>query len=203
MTYPPEPWVLHGDACLSVWLADAARLPPPPVRPLTVRGRALVGTAFVAYQPPGLAYHELVVAVLVRRGWRLGVSVNQIWVDSPVALAGGRELWGIPKEHATFDSPASAHDDRGPIAHVATSSPRFGLRLPLTTSAWQVLGTALVRTPLRGSARVHPVRATWRANPAGPLSWLPTRPLLSVALNALRLRFGPRAVPGPRPTAGR
>ncbi|MFD7653743.1 acetoacetate decarboxylase family protein [Actinosynnema sp. NPDC059797] len=193
VTYPPEPWVLHGDAYASLWLADAARLPPTPVRPLTVRGRAVVGTAFVDYRPPGLTYHELAVAVLVRRGWRLGVSVTQIWVDSPVSRAGGRELWGIPKELATFDSPTSAHDGRGPIARLATSPARPGPRLPLAASTWQVLGAALARTPLRATARVAPLRAAWQVNPAGPLNWLPARPLLSVALKALRLRFGPRA----------
>ncbi|MFC6091825.1 acetoacetate decarboxylase family protein [Saccharothrix lopnurensis] len=193
MTYPPEPWVLHGEAQASLWLVDVARLPPSPVRPVTVRGRAVVGTAFVDYRPPGLVYHELAVAVLVRRGWRIGVSVTQIWVDSPVSREGGRELWGIPKEAATFDSPTSAHDDRGPIASLAVATARRGLRLPLGTSTWQVLGAALARTPLRATARVAPLRAAWQVNPAGPLNWLPARPLVSVALTGLRLRFGPRA----------
>lgn len=193
VTYPPEPWLLHGSACLSVWLADAAKLPPLPVRPVTVRGRVLVGTVFAAYRPPGLAYHELAAAVLVRRGRRFGVSVARIWVDSQVSLAGGRELWGIPKESATFDSPTSARDEHGPIAALSTTPARAGLRLPLATSTWQLLGTTLVRTPLRGTARVSPLRASWQLNPAGPLNWLPARPLFSVGLSGLRVRFGPRA----------
>src|SRR5687768_9930059 len=100
MSYPPEPWQLHGRACVSVWLVRATALPPLPVRPVTVFGRAVVGTAFVDYRPPGMAYHEVLAAVLVRRGLRFGVSIPRIWVDSPASLAGGRELWGIPKEPA-------------------------------------------------------------------------------------------------------
>ncbi|WP_308431733.1 acetoacetate decarboxylase family protein [Amycolatopsis acidiphila] len=65
------------------------------MRPVTVLGRAVVATAFVDYLPGGLLpYHELLAAVVVRRGRRLGLTITDIWVDSPASRAGGRELWG-------------------------------------------------------------------------------------------------------------
>jgi hypothetical protein len=173
-----------------------------PVRPVTVSGRAVVGTAFVDYRPPGLAYHEVLAAVLVRRGARFGVSIARIWVDSPVSRAGGRELWGIPKESADFewtdfewssDLAASARDARGPIASVRVRPSRFGARLPAAVSTWQAFGAGLARTPLRATGHVTPARATWDVDPGGPLAWLlPRRPLLSVAVRGLRMTFGPR-----------
>ncbi|MEV8439619.1 acetoacetate decarboxylase family protein [Actinosynnema sp. NPDC051121] len=197
MTYPPEPWHLHGRACVSVWLVRSTALPPLPVRPVTVFGRAVVGTAFVRYRPPGLAYHEVLAAVLVRRGLRFGVSITRIWVDSPASRAGGRELWGIPKELAEFgwdaDLTASARDEHGPIASVRARSPRFGVRLPAAVSTWQAFGDGLARTPLRATGRVTPVRARWHVDPSGPLAWLlPHRPLVSVAVDRLRMTFGRR-----------
>lgn len=205
--YPPEPWRLNGHGCVAVWLVRATELPPVPAavpaRPVTLFGRAVVGTAFVDYRPPGMAYHEVLAAVLVRRGLRFGVSITHIWVDSEASRAGGRELWGIPKESAGFEwtggLTASARDGRGPIASVRARSPRFGVWLAAVTSTWQALGDDLARTPLRAAGLVTPVRATWRIDPAGPLAWLlPHRPLVSVAVRRMRMRFGPRR-PGGRP----
>ncbi|PSL56136.1 acetoacetate decarboxylase [Saccharothrix carnea] len=195
VSYPPEPWELHGRACVSVWLVRAAALPRLPVRPVTVFGWAVVGTAFVDYRPPGLAYHELLAAVLVRHGARFGVSIARIWVDSETSRAGGRELWGIPKELAEFDRgrDLAARDARGPIASVHVGASRSGVRLPVAGSTWQAFGDGLARTPLRATGRVAPVRATWHVDPSGPLAWLlPRRPLISVAVRRMRLRFGPR-----------
>ncbi|GAB2980168.1 acetoacetate decarboxylase family protein [Saccharothrix stipae] len=197
VSYPPEPWQLHGRAWVSVWLVRATALPPLPVRPVTLFGRAVVGTAFVDYRPPGMAYHELLAAVLVREGPRFGVSITRIWVDSPASRAGGRELWGIPKESAEFewdgDLAASAGDAHGPIASVRAGSPRFGVRLPAATSTWQAFGRGLARTPLRASGHVAPVGVVWDVAPAGPLAWLlPHRPLLGLAVRGMRMTFGPR-----------
>ncbi|MDR6592332.1 hypothetical protein J2S66_000716 [Saccharothrix longispora] len=188
--YPPEPWVLHGRACVTTWLVPASALPALPVPPLVVGGRAVVGTAFVEYAPPGMAYRELLAAVLVRR---LGVSITHIWVDSEASRAGGRELWGIPKEMAAFPTRFDAETADGPIASVSCSPGRAGLRLPAGASTWQFLGGGVARTPLRATARVTPARATWDIRPDGPLGWLaPHRPVASVGVSGLRLRFGPR-----------
>ncbi|GGP65188.1 acetoacetate decarboxylase family protein [Saccharothrix coeruleofusca] len=197
--YPPEPWNLRARACVSLWSVDRDRLPALPVgvRPLALRGRAVVATAFVDYLPGGvLTYRELLAAVAVRGGTRPGVSITHIWVDSAASRAGGRQLWGIPKEMAEFevagDFTASARVDGEVVASVRCAGLPSGVPAPAWASTWQELGGELVRTPLRVSGRVRPVRAAWRLS--GPLAWVTgARPLVSVAVTDARLRFGPRA----------
>ncbi|WP_392959099.1 acetoacetate decarboxylase family protein [Streptomyces sp. LN245] len=104
--YPEEPWHLAGQMYLSLWLVPARELPPVAdgTRPVTVAGRGAVGAAWVVYENDSvLHYNELLRAVLVRDGRRPRVCVTDIWVDSAASMAGGRELWGIPKEMADFD----------------------------------------------------------------------------------------------------
>jgi acetoacetate decarboxylase len=200
--YPPEPWDLRGHGYISLWLVHTHALPtlPPGVKPVSLLGRSLVTTAFVDYLPGGLLpYHEVLVAPLVRLGARPGISITDIWVDSTTSLAGGRELWGIPKDLADFDL---AHE---PTFHgtakvgstvVATAAGRRGTRgvrlpFPLAGTTLQALGDGLARTPLRAGGRIHLARTTWEVD--GPLAWLrPYRPFLTLAATDFTLRFGPR-----------
>jgi hypothetical protein len=200
--YPPEPWDLCGHGYVSLWLVPRRVLPelPAGVRPISLFGRAVVATTFVDYLPGGLLpYHELLVATLVRQGVRPGVSITDIWVDSAASRAGGRELWGIPKEMAEFDvthEPSfhgSARAGGTLLAEASVRRGRAGFRLPfpLRGATLQTLHGTLARTPLRATGRVHSARASWRVG--GPLSWLrPYRPLLTVAAVDFDLRFGPR-----------
>ena len=189
--YPPEPWLLTGDLVVSAWLA------PVPVPPnvagwtlLTLGGRAVVGTVLVRYRPPGvLAYNELMVTALVRRGWRLAVTVLQIWVDSPESLLGGRELWAIPKQMASFAGDVRVVAD-GPLAEVTTGSGvrvpgRWRLRFPVVQSRE---GRAVI-TPVVAVGGLAPARHRWSLY--GPLAWLAgRRPFVGVVLRDVRMAFG-------------
>lgn len=107
--YPPPPWRLHGHAVQTVQLVDsvqARRFVPPALSIVRVLpGRTLGGVYLASYQTGSvLEYHELiVVAALVRAGRRIGVWISHIYVDEPRSVAGGREIWGLPKELATFE----------------------------------------------------------------------------------------------------
>ncbi len=107
MTFPPEPWHLRGQLHLSAWLLPRSEVSselPPGVKIWTVAGRVLVTCAFVVYEQGGiLEYNELLSAVLVRKGWRPMATITDIWVDSAASKAGGRSIWGIPKELADFE----------------------------------------------------------------------------------------------------
>lgn len=202
VTYPPEPWDLTGLGYVSLWLVPTRVLPclPDGVRPVSVFGRSVVATAFVDYQPGGLlAYHEFLVAPLVRRGVVPGLSITDIWVDSAASRAGGRELWGIPKEMGEFTMTHSPvfHGTAGVggsvVAEARVRPGRVGGRLPvpLRGTAWQMLDGALVGTPLRAGGRVRLARGEWRVG--GPMAWLRScRPFLTIAVVEFGLRFGPR-----------
>jgi hypothetical protein len=205
--YPPEPWDLRGQLYLSVFAVPGAALPALPaplaaaVGPVLIGGRALVGAAWVRYEPGGtLDYRELLSAVLVLQRYRPRVSILDIWVDSPASRDGGRALWGIPKELAEF---VLTTDTGGTTAAVATTAGgeiakttvtrgiRIPGRWPAPLSVVQALGDRVRHTRVRGWAGLRLSRATWHADPAGPLGYLAgRRPLLTATLADFRLRFG-------------
>lgn len=80
---------------------------PTGLEPITVGGRCSGLLAYVRYRPPSpLVYDELIwmpcqVRVRDRRSAR-GYWVARMYVDSSASLAGGRDLWALPKTLATF-----------------------------------------------------------------------------------------------------
>ncbi|EHK83094.1 Acetoacetate decarboxylase (ADC) [Saccharomonospora azurea SZMC 14600] len=199
--YPDEPWRLAGEAFVSVWSVPSRELPRlrDVVTPLTVGGRAVVVTAWIDYTPPGqLSYHELLATVAVRHGWAPAASITEIWVDCEASRAGGRALWGIPKELATFELDrtdaltASAATDEEWIA-TATFSSRGPAAVP-ARARFSVIQAGDGRprvSPVRARLRPRLASATWTVNPDGPLGYLAgRRPLLNVQLTDARLLFG-------------
>lgn len=217
--FPPEPWQLSGRGALSAWRVATARLPalPPGATPLTLRGRALAVTAFVAYDDAGLLpYRELLAGVVVRHGRgaaaRPALSITHIWVDSEASLAGGRALWAIPKQMARFSGGTSnGRTDESARAETgarpgALATARFGPRrllghplpaiplpLPLVSRVVQTEDGAAVSSRIRASARVRPASAAWDLPRDGALSWLDgARPLAHLLTEEFAMSFGPR-----------
>lgn len=197
-TYPPEPWTLCGDAFVSMWRLPEAELPalPDGVEPMTVAGTGVVVTAWVDYQEPGeLSYRELMATVAVRDGARPAASITHIWVDSETSLAGGRELWRIPKDMAKFELTrsraitATANIDHGPIAGAAFVPVAT---LPIAVpSAFAVIQRGPLRSPVRVSGKPMLVRSSWWVDADGPLGFLHGRkPLASVGITGFEMRFG-------------
>ncbi|MBE7187665.1 acetoacetate decarboxylase family protein [Jatrophihabitans endophyticus] len=213
--HPPEPWDLRGQMHTAVFLVPVAAFPPgeldelPPGWSLTtVRGQAVVGAAWVVYEPGGvLSYRELMATVLVRRGWRLAPHIVRIWVDSEASLAGGRALWAIPKELAEFEIDRAGRSTRfaarTAAEPIAVTGVARGLRLP---GRWPLAFTVVQRAVAvggRATARISPVRARggvaltrsrWIAEPFGPLGFLAgRRALLTVSLRDFVMQFGSAA----------
>jgi acetoacetate decarboxylase len=114
--YPAPPWVLRGwgyQTFQGIDVAAVRPLVPPSLRIVPIWPGKTFGTVYVASYEQGsvLQYHELIVApALVWAKGRLGLWVSHIYVDDPSSMAGGREVWGLPKELASFavDEHASA-----------------------------------------------------------------------------------------------
>lgn len=215
--YPPEPWDLRGQMYLSVFAVPHRALPALPeplaaaVRPVLIGGRALVGAAWVRYEPGGtLHYQELLCAVLVHERGRPRVSITDIWVDSTASRDGGRALWGIPKDLAGFvlrrlpdgataaaatlaTDPPTPDGTGADVIATATIAPGVRLpgRWPTPLSVAQALDGRVKRTGVRGHAGLRVGRARWAATPQGPVGYLAgRRPLVSLTLADFRLRFG-------------
>lgn len=209
-TYPPEPWHLAGQMHLSLWLVPRGELPPLPdgVRPVTLAGRALMGAAWVLYENDSiLHYNEVLAAVLVRDGLRPRVTITDIWVDSPPSKAGGRELWGIPKELASFDISrdngvqATARTEDATLAAASFHSrTRLPGRWPVSYRITQQLGGHLKTSPVRSRSAASLAKASWQIPPDSALR-LPAhgQPLLSLTLHDFRLTFGNPAQATPTP----
>jgi acetoacetate decarboxylase len=170
------------------------------------RPAGLYGAALVDYQEGSeLLYRELLVARPVRAGRWGRVRVTDIWVDDEESRAGGRSLWGLPKEMAHFDL---VDEQDGQVARTSFEADTDGTRLaagsftslpgaalvrtPFASSTWQVRddGTEVIAR-MSGSARSLPCRGTWDFSADGALGWLAGRkPLVSFRLTDMKLTFG-------------
>src|ERR687886_1732847 len=108
MTYPQAPWTLQGYALQTLQLIDVERvrpLIPPEFDIVSVLPGKTIGGVYLAYYGSGsvLEYSELIVAAaMVGYSGKIGGWVSHIYVDNGDSVAGGREIWGLPKELAEF-----------------------------------------------------------------------------------------------------
>ena len=84
MPHPPAPWQLKGELV---------------VVPAFTAGRQVGGVMLANYTSGTLVYRELIV---FSHATTKGMVVSHIYVDDEQSLSGGREIWGLPKELATF-----------------------------------------------------------------------------------------------------
>ncbi len=108
MSYPQAPWTLKGNALLTLHLIDVEKvrhLVNPELNIISVLpGKTIGGVYFSNYSSGSvLEYSELIVvpAVVSYQG-KFGAWISHIYVDNPDSVAGGREIWGLPKELAEF-----------------------------------------------------------------------------------------------------
>lgn len=108
MPYPPAPWQLQGFSLQAIHLLDLERVRPQIPAELSIisvwPGKTLGGIYAACYQSGStLTYSELiVVSALVYGAGQVGSWISHIYVDHPDSVAGGREIWGLPKQEAQF-----------------------------------------------------------------------------------------------------
>jgi hypothetical protein len=109
MSYPPAPWTLQGYALQTLQFVDNTRaLPfiPSELKIISMLPGKTLGGVYLASYGPGsvLEYNELIVATALVRysGRSAGFWISHIYVDSNDSMAGGQEIWGLPKELAQF-----------------------------------------------------------------------------------------------------
>jgi hypothetical protein len=170
----------------------------PITRPVRFGRKMLVAAGFVFYERGSeLEYNELFLGVLTRSAGRIGVTIPLIWVDSPLSLRAGRELWAIPKQLARFEASTSAGPFRAAadeiLAQVSFESrAALPFRVPIRIAILQEVDAAKVqRTALSASASIDLGTAEWTIPEGSPLRPLAGfAPLFSVRLRNARIRFG-------------
>jgi hypothetical protein len=200
--FPPAPWQLRGQAHFHVLAVRAADLPQTPegFRPLLIAGRGLVLAGWVDYQGGSiLRYGELLAAVVGRWSGGLSATVTHMWVDSPESRAGGRALWGYPKELADFQL---AIDPSGTARAAVPGGDELarGSFHAVLTSPWRLTTRGGTVQPLDG--RLVDVRSIFRSRPAigrgtisapadSPLAFVNgARTLISLGLRDFDFTFG-------------
>ena len=199
--YPAAPWDMHGQLWLTLFRVSHA---VDDLRPAGVYGAALV-----RYEEPSqLTYGELLVARTVKKPVK-GVTITDIWVDSPASVAGGRELWAIPKGLCEFSwrdhsarvsrTETSVTLDGAPVCSARFSDvSRFAPRVPFKGQTWQPELTEGLgahdgekTAALTGSSKTLPARASWTFATDGPLAWLNgARQLGSARMADFTMSFG-------------
>ncbi len=99
--YPPAPWHANAQLWAGFFRADAPAMLPMGLSPLIgARSRVIALIRYLAGST--LVYDELLMGTPARVGLHVGVYVEYLYVDSVASLWGGRRIWGLPKELATF-----------------------------------------------------------------------------------------------------
>ncbi|BAZ02299.1 hypothetical protein NIES37_63110 [Tolypothrix tenuis PCC 7101] len=109
MSYPQAPWILQGEAVQTLHLVNVEQvrsLVPLELDIISVWPGKTVASVYLSYYGSNsvLEYSELIVvpAVVSYQG-KIGGWISHIYVDHVDSVAGGREIWGLPKELADFE----------------------------------------------------------------------------------------------------
>ncbi|MBZ0299628.1 MAG: acetoacetate decarboxylase family protein [Anaerolineae bacterium] len=155
MSYPPAPWKATGFVAQSLKLIDvekARRFVPPELTVVPVLPGKTLGAVYLAEYGPGsaLEYNELIVApALTRRGSVIRFWISHIYVDNPDSMAGGREIWGLPKEIAQFTwSPdrreIEVRQDGQRLCRLHSGQPHWLFPVPVLLPTFSILGKDLL-----------------------------------------------------------
>lgn len=98
--YPPPPWHMLGQCWGGLFHAAQPLALPAGLHHVLPACWLVVG--LVRYREGTLRYDEFFTASAARAGLRMGLFIHNIWVNDADSQAGGRSIWGLPKELATF-----------------------------------------------------------------------------------------------------
>jgi hypothetical protein len=210
MAYPQTPWQLQGYAFQAVQLVDTHRvrpLIPPELDILSVwPGKTLGGIYLSAYQSGSvLEYNELiVVAALVSYRGKFGSWISHIYVDSPDSVAGGREIWGLPKELAEFTwdgDRVTVRQGNQQLCSLSYNRQSFGWRQGLAASTFSTLGANLLSFKSEFESQFGLVSAELAVPAESPFASLGLgQPWLTIHCDHLRLSVAAPEVVGQRET---
>lgn len=202
MEYPQAHWRLEGRAVCLLQLLDVSRVASSVPSELSIvslfPGKTLGGIYLAEYGARSvLAYHELIViSALIRYGHKLGAWISHIYVDDPRSVAGGREIWGLPKQLAefTWDEPLGPVVVRQGEQHLCTlrSTRQLPLvRLPVFVPALSRKGEDLVWFRGTGTARPALIRGELDVPSTSPFSFLGFNRGLGIYLHSLEVLVHP------------
>lgn len=197
MTYPQPPWTLKGDAFVTLQLLDIARvrpLIPAELNIVSVLPGKTIGGVYLSKYSSGsvLEYSELIIiAGFLSYKGKFGGWVSHIYVDNPDSVAGGRLLWGLPKELAQFSWEASSvtvSQSDNLLCKFNYQRQSFGLPLKLSASAFSCKDSNLLIFPAFVEANFGLVSSNLEIPTTSPFAELNIgQPILTVHSDRLNL----------------
>jgi len=206
MPYPPPPWLLQGYALQTLQLIDidlVRPLIPPEFEIISLLPGKTLGGVYLSNYSSGsvLEYNELIVsAALVRYSGKIGNWISHIYVDNPDSVAGGREVFGLPKELAEFTWVNSSHAQSGyknrivvsqgekTLCHLKYNQPGFGLNLPFSIDVFGILSDSILLFKAEVESCISLIGSQLQIPPESHFANLGLeQPWLTISWNQLRL----------------
>lgn len=209
MAYPQAPWTLQGYAIQTLQLIDVARvrpLIPPEFDIISVLPGKTVGGVYLSKYGQGsvLEYSELIVAAgLVRYSGKIGGWISHIYVDNPDSVAGGREIWGLPKELAQFNwengDRVVVTQEGKLLCSLNYGQPSFRWHFPLKGNVFSTLNASILSFMGEFEARVGLISGQIVVPPESPFASMDLdQSWLTFYADSLRLVAGVPAIVGHR-----
>lgn len=207
MLYPPAPWKLQGYAIATLQLVDVTLVRPLVPAELEIislfPGKTLGGIYISSYGLGSvMEYNELiVVSAIANYAGKWGAWISHIYVDNPNSVAGGREIWGLPKEIAEFSWEGSDAIEVKPLGYRVTvrqgncqlcslnySQQSWGLPLSLSSNVFSANSANLLYFKGEFQSRIGLIRGELEIPEESPFARFNIgQPLLTVACEQLRL----------------
>jgi len=208
--YPQAPWTLQGYAVATLHLIEIDRvrsLIPQELDIISVLPGKTVGGVYLSDYGFGsvLEYSELiVVAAAVTHSGKIGGWVSHIYVDNPNSVAGGREIWGLPKEFADFswgENSVTVQQSNSTLCTLNYNSLfSLGLKPRLGASSFSTKNADLLIFTFDVEAQFGLVNAQLKVPSNSPFADLIVgQPWLAISVTQMRLTVNAPAVLSKRP----
>ncbi|MBN4005143.1 acetoacetate decarboxylase family protein [Nostoc sp. LPT] len=157
MPYPQAPWTLQGYAIQTLHLVNIDQVRP--LIPLELEiisvwpGKTLASVYLSNYGSGSvLEYSELIVVpALINYQRKIGAWISHIYVDNADSVAGGREIWGLPKELAKFTweqgKYVTVHQEKRKLCSLKYNQQSLAWRQWLSASSFSTKGADLLIFP--------------------------------------------------------
>ncbi|MEH1811506.1 MAG: acetoacetate decarboxylase family protein [Nostoc sp.] len=206
MSYPQAPWTLQGYAIQTLHLVNIDQVRP--LIPLELEiisvwpGKTLA-SVYLSHYGSGsvLEYSELIVVpALVNYQSKIGGWVSHIYVDNADSVAGGREIWGLPKELAEFTweqgKYVTVHQGNQRLCSLNYNQQSLAWRQWLSASSFSVKSADLLMFPAEVESVLGLIGSKLEIPAESPFSGIGLgQPWLTVRYEQMSLRVdGPKVV---------
>lgn len=200
MVYPPPPWQLKGHALITLQWVDIEQVRsqiPEELELVSIWPGKTLGVVYLSSYRLGsvMEYNELIVACgPVKYAGKLGSWISHIYVDNPNSVAGGREIWGLPKEMAEFrwedgQKPrVQVTQGNRQLCSLSYSQPSIALPIPFSGDVLSRLGSNWLLFKGQLQAQIGPIGGHLEIPVSSPFAYLNlSQPWLTIACQDLNL----------------